>query len=557
MSVMDADDILENLEESMDNAMFVVDGTNREEIQQYKIRKRAKEDLYVSNFQIKGKAWEHDSSCVEHDVYVCKANALDKLNRRNGAITCLQNAFHTMDENEGKYVIALALAKLLFRADREQESLELCTLVYSTYEQQAASGVKPFVVSRQNAVDAFYLAGWVKIHGNDHTGAYATWTRGHRSVPEDSVLLRQFRKRDCWDSYIIPVPAADYADTDAPWITMVGHGAYGEDAPPRVDNADLIAYSVPASQHDHTPALALFDPSTQRNRLVFKTKHAVLAPHECDNVLRAVNAHVRDELAGVWGTVRHSTVKTTDVAVEDIPALRPWLRELLRTRLCPLVAAAFPVLADGTSTVDPDTLCSRVRVHDAFIVRYDAVQDKSLSLPEHCDTSSMSFTVALNSRHAGDFVGGGTWFESLGERKETPGTSSGGDGMVVDADKGEAVLFAGPLRHAGYPIVSGTRVILVLFLYVHDFPYGDYIHAYEQTRAHPAGSGAATGGFAETEKANDDSATAHDIGTITHDATRVRPSGDAEGGFVVYRQTVELADMLNRSDGNNDGHVLS
>jgi hypothetical protein len=39
-----------------------------------------------------------------------------------------------------------------------------------------------------------------------------------------------------------------------------------------------------------------------------------------------------------------------------------------------------------------------MRVHDAFIVRYDA-QDKSLSLPEHSDTSSMSFTVALNQRN--------------------------------------------------------------------------------------------------------------------------------------------------------------
>ena len=52
-------------------------------------------------------------------------------------------------------------------------------------------------------------------------------------------------------------------------------------------------------------------------------------------------------------------MRTTDVAVEDIPALRPWLRELLHTRLHPMLAAAFPRLADGTTTVDPGTGASR------------------------------------------------------------------------------------------------------------------------------------------------------------------------------------------------------
>ena len=48
-----------------------------------------------------------------------------------------------------------------------------------------------------------------------------------------------------------------------------------------------------------------------------------------------------EELGGVWGTVRQSSVKTTDVAVEDIPALRPWLRALLHTRLFPMVVRLF------------------------------------------------------------------------------------------------------------------------------------------------------------------------------------------------------------------------
>ena len=54
-------------------------------------------------------------------------------------------------------------------------------------------------------------------------------------------------------------------------------------------------------------------------------------------------------------------------------------------QLYPLLSTAFPVLADGSTLIDQKTGTSRMRVHDAFIVRYDAVNDQSLSLPEHCE----------------------------------------------------------------------------------------------------------------------------------------------------------------------------
>ena len=54
-----------------------------------------------------------------------------------------------------------------------------------------------------------------------------------------------------------------------------------------------------------------------------------------------------------------------------------------------------------------------MRLHDAFIVRYD-VEDGSLSLPEHSDTSAVSFTVSLG----GEYEGGGTWFDALEKVRE-------------------------------------------------------------------------------------------------------------------------------------------
>ena len=193
-------------------------------------------------------------------------------------------------------------------------------------------------------------------------------------------------------------------------------------------------------------------------------------------------------------------------------------------------------------------------------MRYDTA-DGSLSLPEHRDTSAMSFSVALNpgdggaegeggaedrgdggdggaggaggaeggaeERGGGEYAGGGTWFEALGGR-----------GKVVDAAVGHAVAFAGPLRHAGYPIRRGTRYILVLFLYVEGFPYGRLCEEYDRhtpptaaaadCAAGDAGGGQAAGAGSEGE------------------AGSVRPSGDAPGGFVVYKQTTELVKMLNK-----------
>lgn len=84
---------------------------------------------------------------------------------------------------------------------------------------------------------------------------------------------------------------------------------------------------------------------------------------------------------------------------------------------------------------------------------------------------------------------------------------------------GQAVAFAGPLRHAGYPITAGTRLILVLFLYVEDFNYGPYLqHACNATSAKAA--------------------------SPCQSKDAIRSSGSAPGSYVVYRETVELMNSL-------------
>ena len=116
-------------------------------------------------------------------------------------------------------------------------------------------------------------------------------------------------------------------------------------------------------------------------------------------------------------------------------------------------------------------------MHDAFIVRYDAERDMSVCLPAHCDTSAVSFTLALNrpskapraekgdkdkeedkskeegekgekekedeGEEEGEFDGGGTWFEALapnGEDRSRPNNSQGmKGGSVVGCDEGQVL----------------------------------------------------------------------------------------------------------------------
>jgi len=423
-------------------------------------------------------------------VYLCCTAALERLKRRPDAISRLAEM---QEVYPGDTSIKLARARLLFKDDNKAEALRLVLEVCSAFERGEAC-------TKEAAADAFNLAGWFRIHDSDHSGAYAAWSAGSELAPHCAMLARQKRKRHYWDQIA----------TELIIIGLVGDGAQN------LTIDDFEVFQVLPELYSRTSALALFNPERQKQQLVFRTKVALLSNAECANVLKSVHAFHNESLNGKWGTVRKSTVKTTDVAVEDIPELRPWLRILLQSRLYPALATAFPELSDGTSFVDRVSGQSRTRVHDAFIVRYDAEKDKSLSLPEHMDTSVVSVILSLNS--ANEFDGGGTWFEALGHQ-----------GAVITADIGHAVFFAGPMRHAGYPISAGTRFILVLFLYVEGFKYGDCLlqHGAKHSK--------------QCRESSEELA-------CSQSPPITKPSGDTEGGYVVYHQTEELVNALDRID---------
>lgn len=210
------------------------------------------------------------------------------------------------------------------------------------------------------------------------------WEDGYQQVPTDPRLRTQHNKRQCWDvacnktvsgvtgalgeargsSEMADAASAGECQDDvqlsSPLSNLVGGGAHGDGTFNVATDCD--SFAVP--QHVNEPAVLLFNAEQQQRRVVFRTKRPLLTPAECANVVAICDEHAANNSG--WGTVRHSSVRTTDVAVEDIAILRPWLHTLLKTRLNPLLAACYPLLADGSNCGHHG---NRLRVHDAFIVR--------------------------------------------------------------------------------------------------------------------------------------------------------------------------------------------
>jgi hypothetical protein len=527
-TIIDADELLARHEASFQEA-----GASLQQIEDLRRTKRYREEQAVCKQLLRNYLQQKEDALPGVHVFVCRNNehkdseeittattnivlcyaaALDGLGQPANACTMLESYLVSRSTGERDVPVTLALAKLYFKANSKSKAMEMCLKIL---QQLRITPCVTDICSLEDASDAYHLAGWVYIHADDHTSAYRIWNEGGQLLPTCSILSTQTRKRVCWDT-------VNPSEVD---VISESNSLYRFDKQQDFDGISI-------SPNRHCPVLALFDPVTQQNQLVFVTKRPLLSPTECARVLQHVQEFHTQHRKGTWSTVRHSSVKTTDVAVEDIASLRPWLRMILKQRLYPMLRVAFPKLADGTTLGE----CGdRLRVHDAFIVRYDAEQDMSLSLPEHSDTSIISFTVALNQRGR-DFEGGGTWFEAIDSSSRD---GDDGEGCAVGADEGHAVAFAGPLRHAGYPVTSGCRVILVLFLYAQDFAYGHLLEEYNKEHRH--------------EKELQDDSTSSNVTRMSsseHDDDALidgkRPSGDAPGGFVVYNQTVELVSMLNR-----------
>lgn len=243
-------------------------------------------------------------------ITLCYAAALEGIGRRREGIDALrlflgvvQECFKDSDEQlpSEEYLdvsAALALAKLYFKDNRKDYAQAWCDGILN--KLRGDNGC----CSVEDTSDAYHLAGWIHIHSDDHTRAYQLWTEGHFAVPDCDTLRRQYKKRSVWDSR---------NDEEVTNPLLLGEGAHGDGV---FLDEDFDAFVVPEHNVKQTPALALFCRDTQKNALVYRTRHPVLTVEECASVLKEVDSFHDECREGAWGTVRHSSVKTTDVAVE-------------------------------------------------------------------------------------------------------------------------------------------------------------------------------------------------------------------------------------------------
>ena len=133
---------------------------------------------------------------------------------------------------------------------------------------------------------------------------------------------------------------------------------------------------------------------------------------------------------------------------------------------------------------------------------------------------------------------------------------------VIEVHRGHATAFAGPLRHGGFEVTGGMRMILVLFLYVEGWPYGHLLkhtppppHAQLKnetaagvgSNSHSSASSAANGAGAA---AAGPASTAAGAAAASDGLLPGAPSSDR--GYVVYRETAALMEALDTGGAVED-----
>ena len=179
------------------------------------------------------------------------------------------------------------------------------------------------------------------------------------------------------------------------------------------------------------------DESTiQSGDIIFQSKKPLLTPQECQELIAEARQVISDGLENV---VRGEDNQPTncelgEAKVSTLPKSSEWLNEKLHSTLFPLLQDRFGVAG--------------LTLTDALVIGYGYFGSGSRSQPMHRDSSLLSLNVALSP--SDDYVGGGTYFEALGD--------------YLHQEQGHVTCHAGGTMHAGNGITSGERWILVLFV---------------------------------------------------------------------------------------------
>jgi hypothetical protein len=136
---------------------------------------------------------------------------------------------------------------------------------------------------------------------------------------------------------------------------------------------------------------------------------------------------------GGWTTKRHVKYPTTDLPIENVKTIFPFIIETLKT-IADKIKKSYNLYHD-----------IKINFVDVFIVKYKHNEQSFLEL--HKDGSFLSFNILLSNTD--DFEGGGTYFD---------------DGLIMTQEQGDLTIHSSKIKHAGLPITKGTRYLLVGFI---------------------------------------------------------------------------------------------
>ena len=123
-------------------------------------------------------------------------------------------------------------------------------------------------------------------------------------------------------------------------------------------------------------------------------------------------------------------------------ATRAWFNAQLEATIFPALAASFPEVVSSKAAL---------RAHSVAMLKYNATHPRT---DVHIDNGILALTLALSPADA--YVGGGTFFEHLGED------------ALVEMDAGHATWRPGSVRHGGHRVTKGERYIIGAFLLLSD-----------------------------------------------------------------------------------------
>lgn len=274
----------------------------------------------------------------------------------------------------------------------EQKALSrLCNQYLEEDRFQQAEGLCRFILKKWGGPEPMHVLGQALLGQGRSRAAHKVWELAHTHFPSHRKIVAQ-----AWKDH-----AHDISNS------------------PTQINQSLRLRLEPVNGND-----------------IWSVSNPVMSASRCSKWIQFAEATAAQYNG--WSTTRHSSVPTTDLPIHSIPALLAEWNVLMHATICPLLSYAMPTIKS-----------ERIRVHDAFIVKYDAAHGQRF-LPLHSDEGDWSLTLALNGTD--EYEGGGTLFHA--------------HRVLLRPEVGEMVAFRSSLLHAGAPVSWGTRYIVAAFLFI-------------------------------------------------------------------------------------------